>query len=518
MSNEIKSLKDLNPVNAQVTDQNQDTADTNSFDQNTEQAVNQTDEVVESTSEETQDTAEEKNEYIGENEDTTFGSAFDFADSISRRRQLVTEKIDALKEQIVEEDIEEEILENEDEEDLDLNDEDNKPQVYTHDDVIYGDGKETKPVKNIKDMELPSQSELLIDDEDIEDLEDDTINTEDQEKEFNDLKNSITQKLKSVEENMDLTGFTVSKESISINSVLNDDEGDQYIVDWPLMSSGKLVSMRSYSGTEIESMNSDNSRNRIDSLKTTYKQIYDHIANSDKPENFELWLKSTSFLDISHYNMAAYKASFNGANYVPFACTNNKCNHVFLSDDIKMESMIKFKDAAAKEKFNKIMNTGSFGNSKLYETRIIPISNKYAIGFREPSIYNVLFENAVLDQKFVDKYRKVLSMMVYIDCIYKINYVTKKYDPISLKGYPDNIAKTIKEKVSKYTKIINKLPSDNYQRILAIIQTINELGDEITYQLPEVTCPKCSQVIAAEEREASRLLFSRHQLALIANS
>jgi hypothetical protein len=178
--------------------------------------------------------------------------------------------------------------------------------------------------------------------------------------------------------------------------------------------------------------------------------------------------------------------------------------------------MVKFKDDEAKEKFYNIMNNSGAVSNKLYETRIVPISKRFAIGFREPSIYNTIFENAILDQKFIDKYQKILSLMVYIDEVYVIQ--NGEYVPISLKVDRTNMAKTTKYRIATYAKVISKLPSDGYQKILSIIASINELGDEVTYQLPEVTCPKCEHVIAAEAKESQELLFSRHQLALIANS
>ena len=101
--------------------------------------------------------------------------------------------------------------------------------------------------------------------------------------------------------------------------------------------------------------------------------------------------------------MAAYKASFFGANYIPMNCTSDDCDHVFLTDDIDIESsMVKFKDDAAKDRFYKIMSGERVGDYSKPE--FIMLTDNIAVTLREPSIYNTVFENTVLDQKFVQKY------------------------------------------------------------------------------------------------------------------
>lgn len=535
MSEEIKSIKQLNPMkNSRI---QEDEVKEELSEAVEEVEVN--DEHLEETTEETVENSHEDLEYINPNEDTTFGTAgFDFASSINRRRKTVTENIEALKQEIADEDLEKEVSEDEDEFEDSISSESGfEEEVDNFDEELDDEPEPTPkavPKKEVKistatakpesiptiisNSELPSQNDMFIDDSDFDDLDEDSMddNNDISEQELNDLRTSITEKLKSSEENFGTTGLKVSKEAISITAALDYDESEEQVFDWPLMSAGKLVSMKSFSGTEIDSLNGGNSRNRFNNLKDIYRTFYNHIVEADKPE-FEPWLKITSFMDIPHLYMAAYKSSFNGANYIPFTCTDDKCSHIFLSEDVPIaQNMVKFKDDAAKEKFNNIMNNSGLVSNKLYETRIVPVSKRFAIGFREPSIFNTIFENAVLDQKFIDKYQKLLSLMVYIDAIYVIK--DGEYKPISLKVDRNNMAKTTKYRIATYAKVISKLSSDGYQKILSIIASINELGDEISYQLPEVTCPKCGHVIAAEEKESQELLFSRHQLALIANS
>ena len=78
--------------------------------------------------------------------------------------------------------------------------------------------------------------------------------------------------------------------------------------------------------------------------------------------------------------------------------------------------------------------------------------------------------------------------------------------------------KTTKTKIVTYSKIINGLPSDAYQKINKIINDIDILGNKIKYRLPETVCPKCGKPVSYQLEqaltEAIRLVFSRHHLNL----
>ena len=455
---------------------------------------------------------------------------FNIGDAIMRRAHTIDNNGSALSEQLAEERLEEEINSKEDVDDQ-INDVDNFDDDlsdsidtdYSEDDLDKDDKKNKE--ENIDNNTLPSQEELDIDDEDLDDIDlddedDDEFDDEDDElseQEIADLREAIKDKLKlDIPVNTSGEAKISANKTISLNDVLSMQTSNANVIDYPLMSAGRCVSMREFSGTEIESLNQGASgRNRFNTLKTIYHTLYDHIVDNNKPE-FDKWLKVTSFMDIEHLYMAAYKASFNGANYIPFNCTNDKCNHVFLSDNIEIEDMIKFKDDAAKKKFYDILensDTISKEDACLYKTKIVPVSPTIAIGFREPSIYNTIFENSVLDQNFINKYTRLLTMMVYIDEMYVID--GNNLVPIRYKKDKQSVAKTTKYRIATYAKIINALPSDGYNKIVGVIGQINELGDEVQYCMPEITCPKCGKTIESSITQANQLLFSRHQLNLL---
>lgn len=467
---------------------------------------------------------------------------FNIGDAIMRRAHTIDDNGRALSEKLANEELEKEITTDEALNSEDASFDDELSEGLNDDDLSVEDDTESNadnviPITNIKNNEITkekkndvvditniTQDDLNIDDEDlldIADLENEPDYTDDEDEltqeELSGLRDAIKEKL-AIKAPVGKDGsIKVSTKAVSLNDILSVQESNVNVVDYPLMSSGKRVSMKEFSGTEIESLNQGSSgRNRFNTLKTIYHTIWDHIADKNKPD-FDEWLKVTSFMDIDHYYMAIYKACFNGANYIPFSCEDESCGHIFLSDDLDIESnMIKFKDEDAKKKFYDILNNTDVMTkeaSSLYETKIVPVSPSIAIGFREPSIYNTIFENSVLDQKFIDKYTKLLTMMVYIDNIYLIQ--NGEYRPLKLKTDKTSIAKTTKYRIATFAKIIKSLNSDHYNNIIIEISKINDLGDEIKYQLPEMVCPKCGKKIKAAEQTATQLLFSRHQLNLL---
>ena len=127
-----------------------------------------------------------------------------------------------------------------------------------------------------------------------------------------------------------------------------------------------------------------------------------------------------------------------------------------------------------------------------------------------------LVRPVVLDEDFVEKFGDLVSICTYIDGIYYINKQKMELQPVRTNVYRNNMKKTIKSKIINYSKIISTLDSDQYNTLIAYMQKINESGESLTYQLPEVTCPSCGTVIPATPQEAQSLVFTRHQLAALA--
>ena len=358
-------------------------------------------------------------------------------------------------------------------------------------------------------------------DKESEDLEENVdeakLAEKEQKEQLEKLSALVREKITPVSKTFDISTFSISKRPAA-NTIATPRASEEKIADWVLMSSQKPIYMRRFTGTEMERLsNGGKGRTRLNQALDTWQLIYNHIVDPNKPATVEEWAKVTSFLDIDHIFMAIYRANFEGSNYIPYGCTNPNCTEkTFLSDNFDIMDMCEFADKKAKAKFDSIIGRETNTTSGLYSTEIIPVSDDYAFVFREPSIYNIIFESAVLDEEFVDKFGELISMCSYIDEIYYINRETRELQPVRTNVYPNNIKKTVKSRIINFSKYINTLNSDQYNTIMAYMHKIGEGGESLTYRMPEVTCPNCKTVIPASKQTAQALVFLRHQLAALA--
>lgn len=330
------------------------------------------------------------------------------------------------------------------------------------------------------------------------------------------LKASVKSKIKVVAQKYDLSAFTVSKKPVALNAVLDNVENpNRKAADWVAYNTGNRFRMLGFTGAEIDKLNNPGG-SRMNSESVRYKMLYDHIIDRDKPASMEEWAKSTSFFDIEHYWFGAFRATFEGEAYMPITNCPNDNKHVFLTDNLDIMEFVKFENDEAKAKFYDIYNGNIAKPKGLYKSDIVPVSEDFAIGFREPSIFNMVFEIAMLDAAFVEKYRDIIALVSYIDSIYYINKSTMTLDPIEYRHYTNNTAKTAKSKIIQFGKTIRKLSSDQYHAILMYIQEISKRDESISYQIPETTCIECNAVIPATAISADELVFTRHRLAALA--
>lgn len=558
MAEEIKSLQDAHPVNDTPKDHGEAPKKETLAERNMRAALERKKEIEEAKkAEEEALLAERRNDgrkYTMEVE------GFNIGDSLVRRQQFMDKKVAEGQQELLDEEMAEDVdgIDNQvndtssesdlvdnttddaavdaDDDDFELDDDygsDDSMEIEKVDSAKEATVvEEEKKADNVVPMPEPIQKESTIldkassatqdsfeiDDEDFDDIDlddevsddastdsDDTLTEE----EMEELKKQLSAKI--MPSSVEPDDIVISDKPVSVNQLLSLDQTKDKAADWPAFHSGKLITMKSFSGEELESLNKQiPARNRFNTMKDMYRIIYNHIVG-DKPE-FDKWLKETPFIDLEHYYMAAYKASFFGANYIPMNCTSDDCDHVFLTDDIDIESsMVKFKDDAAKDRFYKIMSGERVGDYSKPE--FIMLTDNIAVTLREPSIYNTVFENTVLDQKFVQKYESMLGLMVYIDKIYLVR--GKNASPVAVKEDPNSIAKNAKYRIATYAKIISKLPSDAYIRLSSRITEKNDQGSEVTYCYPETTCPKCGHKIEQGDAQAAQLLFSRHRLSLL---
>ena len=144
-----------------------------------------------------------------------------------------------------------------------------------------------------------------------------------------------------------------------------------------------------------------------------------------------------------------YRANFEGSNYIPYNCTNRNCKEkIFLSDNFDIMDMCKFTSKEDKARFESIIGSETSPASRLYSTEVVPVSDDYAFVFREPSIYNIVFESALVEEDFLNKYQDLVSLLAYVDTVYRIAHTSHTLIPINSPHFNDNVTKTYKAKIN----------------------------------------------------------------------
>lgn len=327
--------------------------------------------------------------------------------------------------------------------------------------------------------------------------------------------------IKPVENKTNLSMFKIRTKPIAVTKALsvNNDNTKENVSDWVLPNTGVSISMREFSGSEIEMLNPENrAQNLINTYIRIYSTIYRHVVDPNKPKTLEEWVKKISVFDIRHLMFAVYKASYEQSNYIPYFCQNDKCNKAELIK-VNIDDMVEFGDEETKAKFKQILEKDTTSASTIEET-LVQLSDNYAVGLATPSIYKVIFENAVLENndEFYQKYSDILSKISFITNFYTINYDTQELVPIDTRPDSNDLKKTVQNKVKIYNRILNTLTSDQYFLFEQAINDISMKEMDITYIIPEHTCTKCGTKIEKETVDPLQMVFIRHRLTRVANS
>lgn len=416
----------------------------------------------------------------------------------------VEEVVDEVKENTVVDEIPEEV-------EVKKEEKEETPKIEISKHIDKKDTAYDKLGEAVSDPNVGVDVNFDIDDEDVEDIEvgtDDSIEEVDQEESLKNFQAAVSEKIKPIAKKLDLTSFTVMQKPIALTPKIIEEQ--KVAMSWALPNSGQYIAMREFSGKELEQLGDTSGTNRYQTMRNRYKLFYDHIV-SPKPDDVDKWAQTVSYADDKHLFFAVYGANFGGSNFVPYDCPH--CKNTFLSENIPLENMYKFEDDKSKEKFLRIKDTQESLPEGLYASEITQISDKIAIGFKDPSLYNMLFETTLLNEEFVTKYQDLIAVISYIDNIYYIDPTNKTLTPISYKIDKNNTVKTIKAKIITYAKILKSLAPDQYYIILSYLNAVSTKNVDIKYVKPEVTCPNCGEVIPEEEVNADSLVFTRAQLA-----
>ena len=91
--------------------------------------------------------------------------------------------------------------------------------------------------------------------------------------------------------------------------------------------------------------------------------------------------------------------------------------------------------------------------------------------------------------------------------------------PIETKPDPNDLRKTVKNKIRIYLKIFRELNSEQYNLFLNAVRKLDADEIDIKYVRPAHKCEKCgTEIPEVEADNPLDLVFIRHQLTLVANS
>ena len=341
------------------------------------------------------------------------------------------------------------------------------------------------------------------------------LSDEETKKILNNYSNDMKALLAKKNKRADTSGFTVSSKHITMSKLLSIKEPDKNKADWVMPTAKKAFSMYEMSGLDIQKINPRNSnRNRINTVKEIYKTIYKHIVGATK-DGFESWIRSVPYRDVNQYYFAACRATFGEFNVLTYQCGDPKCSNIFIKE-VPIDNMWEITDEKAKEEFNKIYEGDTTLEVDFGET-ITPVSDKFAVGLIEPTIYSAEIEPLMMDEEMRTKYARIIGFLPFIKNIYYIDRENKTYIPIDEQADPNSVGRTAKNKLAIYYNILGSLPNDSFAELQAYVYNYQQRPEVVTFFNPECTCPKCGKAIAREDISAPTMLFNRAQSGLMAN-
>ena len=329
---------------------------------------------------------------------------------------------------------------------------------------------------------------------------------------LNELKSAVREHSRAIKNRINLRDFTISDTPISAAQVATFSFKDINQADWVLPNAKRVISVRGLSGPELFALNPQNSnKSKINTFRQIYGIIYKHIT-SKKPSTFDEWLKVTRFSDIDHIYAALHKATFSGSNFIHYECP--ECHHIFIKDYDFDSEMVTYPNDKAKAKIQSIYRSGD-SSIPNYEVELHQISDRYVVGLKDPSIWNMVMETAALSDDFLAKYEDLIDTMSFIDSIYLIDSEKNALNPIDFGYDKSDPTKSTARKITILSDIIRTLSSDNYFTLRSYIAKLFSSSNDIGYQIPAADCPKCNHHFNAEPSEALRMLFTRHQLGAL---
>jgi hypothetical protein len=368
---------------------------------------------------------------------------------------------------------------------------------------------------NISDLDLQE----FLDEETDELTEDEKEEIKERQRKF---REEVNEKLK-IPMTVDKKGiakFRIATKPVSVNKVLKTNPNKIHTATWALPNSGRLATYSALSGEEIENLNPDAHDSNMSTdmaNRLVFNTLFSHLVDPNKPETMEEWLRTINWFDINDIYFGVYLATFKDSNFVAYTCDDNKCRNIFL-EDVNFKDMIKYADDKAEAKYKDLLHSGIDATPSTIPEDIVPISPQYAIGFRAPSVYDIIFGASSLDARFRAKYATTIGNISYMANVYYIKGET--LFPVDCKPVADDPAKTMRNRIVVYYNILKTLSSDQYSIVTRTINEINNANRVMaTFHYPDSKCKKCGKDIKRAQTDMNPLtmLFIRHQLVQSAN-
>jgi hypothetical protein len=384
--------------------------------------------------------------------------------------------------------------------------------------------QEVQPTTSIEEKEYDEIVTVISDDKDEEEIEDDDDEFDDidnmlnKDEIINVIKSKVVEKLRP--HKLDLHSFTVASPVKVANLVSNNKPLHPIdTIDWYLPVTDVNITMRRFEGSEIIALGGIGNSNQGKSVRNAnldiLRLIYDHVTNENKPE-FEVWIKSVANQDLEQLYFAILVATFKDSNYLVYACENKRCKDIDLVHK-DYRDMIHFYDEKEEEKFYKHIEEGSYTYTMdAIEMEFVPITDKYCVTIKNPSLYDQLIEPTFLREKYRKENEEKIAIISYIDTIYRIDAANQTLIPVDYSLKTEDSTKIIRNKYRLYMQFLNSLNSDQFTYLTSIINKVVNDQTICEFIIPEHTCEKCKTKIEPKESSALKLLFTRHQLAALA--
>ena len=134
-------------------------------------------------------------------------------------------------------------------------------------------------------------------------------------------------------------------------------------------------------------------------------------------------------------------------------------------------------------------------------------------------VWHETCKSGELKQELFDSQNREIYK-IYADLISaNLHNIARGVEKVELDIYDKDRRKQFIGKVQRFSKILKQFNGDQLTYIQSCMNEIaNKSVVDVEYILPEQVCPHCGETIPEEPATAQSLLFTRHQLALLANS